>query len=57
MLIPVSFVSDEDREVAAGKQYPRPEPPRPPLPPAPAGHRAYWSRPEYRERVAAGGES
>ncbi len=52
-LTPTSFVTPEDVELfSGGKRWPAPEPPppRPPLPPAPAAHRAYWSRPEYRQR-------
>ncbi len=67
-LIPVSFVSDDDRILADSPHYRAvseaaeapppilapPAPPAAPLPPAPPRHRAYWSRPEYRQRHAAG---
>jgi len=68
--VPVPFVTHEDRELAAGPHYRAvseagdappasadlPIPPPAPLPPAPPSHRIYWSRPEHRERRAAGSD-
>jgi hypothetical protein len=70
-LTPVSFVSDEDRELAAGPHYRAiyeagdalpapPDPPIPtqrPLPPAPSSHLSWWSRRECRERLVAGADA